>query len=152
MTLSQSTVIDTNLGSAVAFRLPAQRTGVCFDYNNKECYYRICRYPHKCSACRGDQPGKQCNRMVKIVHKWITMFVPSTGNQVFEKKTNFSLGYSPISLTELGKELEDYPDHDAAAKLWEGFTSGFSLNYSGEHKSFEPKNLPSANKNPDSVR
>ena len=55
-------------------------------------------------------------------------------------------------MTELGKELKDYPDHDAAAKLWEGFTSGFSLHYSGEHKSFESKNLPSTNKNPDGVR
>ena len=36
MTSSQSNDTDTNLGPAVAFRPPAQRTSVCFDYNNKE--------------------------------------------------------------------------------------------------------------------
>ena len=85
MTSSQSNVTDTNLGSAVAFRPPAQRTGVCFDYNNKECYYRICRYAHKCSACRGDHPVKQCNRMVKNSTQMSLNFCPFNRQSCFRK-------------------------------------------------------------------
>ncbi|KAJ8311821.1 hypothetical protein KUTeg_010634 [Tegillarca granosa] len=56
----------------------------------------------------------------------------------------WTLGPSPINLTELDKELATYPDKLAAKEISEGFRFGFKLQYSGPRLSRSSPNLKSA--------
>lgn len=40
-------------------------SGVCFDYNKKECYFRACKYAHLCQACKGEHPAFKCPRVLQ---------------------------------------------------------------------------------------
>jgi hypothetical protein len=41
------------------------------------------------------------------------------------------LGFSPIQIDKLKELLENYPDRDVASLLYNGFTKGFRLEYTG---------------------
>ena len=56
----------------------------------------------------------------------------------------FSLGYSPIDIVALEKELSSYPVEDVKLELLNGFKNGFSLHYTGPRVQREAKNLQSA--------
>ncbi|MBV2113440.1 MAG: hypothetical protein KUF82_21005 [Candidatus Thiodiazotropha sp. (ex Ctena orbiculata)] len=63
----------------------------------------------------------------------------------------FSLSKSPINLENLRRELTGY-DLDKANAIYNGFSFGFPLYYSGDRMPFDSKNLKSANLHPDIVR
>lgn len=63
----------------------------------------------------------------------------------------FSLSKSPIKLENLRRELTGY-DLDKANAIYNGFSFGFPLYYSGDRMPFDSKNLKSANLHPDIVR
>ena len=63
----------------------------------------------------------------------------------------WKLGHTPIQLNELYNALQDYPKHDIAELLKNGFTYGFKINYTGPRMSFETKNLKSVLQNPDAA-
>ncbi|MCG8045582.1 MAG: hypothetical protein JAY66_07850 [Candidatus Thiodiazotropha taylori] len=65
--------------------------------------------------------------------------------------TTFSLAKTPIDLQNLQLELEDY-DPDKAAEIYNGFSSGFPLHYSGYRAPLDSKKLKSANIRPEIVR
>ena len=53
-------------------------------------------------------------------------------SDVFQDNTNvWTLGKSPINLTELQIMVLNYPDRDIAVTLYEGFLYGFKMHYSG---------------------
>ncbi|MES9883961.1 MAG: hypothetical protein ABW185_24190 [Sedimenticola sp.] len=59
----------TNAGNATPdLRLSSYNrrpTGLCLDYNNKGCFFRSCKYTHRCTACKGDHPEPKCPRSFK---------------------------------------------------------------------------------------
>jgi hypothetical protein len=60
----------------------------------------------------------------------------------FSEKDRYNvwrLGYSPINLAALKESLDDYPKNDIAGKLFEGFSSGFKINYHGPRLPVETK-------------
>lgn len=64
---------------------------------------------------------------------------------------SLDLAKTPIRLDNLQKELVGY-DSAKAAEIFNGFSSGFPLHYSGSHKPSDSKNLKSADIKPDVVR
>ena len=63
----------------------------------------------------------------------------------------WSLGRSPINLNELRKLLLEYPDKLNADILYDGFCTGFKINYTGPRTPLESKNLKSVFQNPELV-
>jgi hypothetical protein len=62
-------------------------------------------------------------------------------SDVFQDNTNvWTLGKSPITLTELQIMLLNYPDRYIAATLNEGFLYGPKIHYSGPRTAVDYKN------------
>ena len=55
----------------------------------------------------------------------------------------YTLGHSPICVTEVKKSLENYPYKDIACEFIKGLNFGFPLNYSGPRSPITSKNLKS---------
>jgi hypothetical protein len=73
-------------------------------------------------------------------------------SDVFQDHTNvWTLGKSPINLTELQIMLLNYRDRDIAATLYEGFLYGFKIHYSGPRTAVDSKNLKSVFQHPSLV-
>ena len=54
----------------------------------------------------------------------------------------------PINLAALKESLNNYPKKDIAGQLFEGFSSGFEINYHGPRLPVETKNLKSVLEDP----
>ena len=76
---------------------------------------------------------------------------PSVSNKNHLDPALFSLAKTPINLENLRQELIGY-DHDKATAIFNGFSFGFPLYYSGSRVPTDSKNLKSANMQPDIVR
>ena len=55
---------------------------------------------------------------------------------------------SPINLAALKESLNNYPKKDIAGQLFEGFSSGFKINYHGPRLPVETNNFKSVLENP----
>ena len=65
-------------------------------------------------------------------------------SDVFQDNTNvWTLGKSPINLSELQIMLLNYPDRDIAETLYEVFHYVFKLHYSGPRTDVDSKHLKS---------
>jgi hypothetical protein len=63
-------------------------------------------------------------------------------SDVFQDNTNvWTLGKSPINLTELQIMLLNYPDRDIAVTLYEGFLYGLKIHYSGPRTAVDLKKI-----------
>ena len=67
------------------------------------------------------------------------------------KSALFDLAKTPINLETLRQELIGY-DLQTSTEIFQGFSSGFPLHYSGSRAPSDSKNLKSAKTNPDIVR
>ena len=76
---------------------------------------------------------------------------PSVSNKNHLDPALFSLAKTPINLENLRRELIGY-DHDKATAIFNGFSFGFPLYYSGSRVPTDSKNLKSANMQSDTVR
>ena len=76
---------------------------------------------------------------------------PSVSNKNHLDPALFSLAKTPINLENLRRELIGY-DHDKATAIFNGFSFGFPLYYSGSRVPTDSKNLKSANMQSDIVR
>jgi hypothetical protein len=54
------------------------------------------------------------------------------------------LGFSPIQIDKLKELLENYPDRDVASLLYNSFTKGFRLGYTGPRNHIITNNILSA--------
>ena len=80
------------------------------------------------------------------------MFIIYLFPDVFQDNTTvWTLGKSPINLTELQIMLLNYPDRDIAATLYEEFIYGFKIHYSGPRTAVDSKNLKSVFQHPSLV-
>lgn len=68
-----------------------------------------------------------------------------------EQMEVWTLGQSPIDLNELHRLLWSYPDKLNADILYDGFSTGFKINYTGPRVAYDSKNLKSVFQNPDLV-
>ena len=63
-------------------------------------------------------------------------------SDVFQDNTNvWTLGKSPINLTELQIMLLNYPDRDIAVTLYEGFLYGLKIHYNGPRTAVDLKKI-----------
>lgn len=72
-----------------------------------------------------------------------------TSKVVTETDSIFCLSRSPVNLTDLKKELQKYPNTQAAEELEYGFESGFPIRDTGSRIPKESKNLKSTNEHPE---
>jgi hypothetical protein len=107
----------------------------CWCFNKGKCQFGInCKFVHKCSNCFGNHP------------------LLCASEQMFQYSQLYSLGISPICITEVENALLYYPFTKIANALIRGLKFGVKLHYSGSHMPFKAKHLKSVFENPDLVR
>lgn len=73
-------------------------------------------------------------------------------SDIFQDNTSvWTLGKSPIYLTELEIMLLNYPDRDIAVTFYEGFFYGFKIHYSGPRTAVDSKYLKTVFQHPSLV-
>ena len=82
------------------------------------------------------------------MHSVYNLFI----SDVFQDNTNvWTLGKSPINLTELQIILLNYPDRDIAVTLYVGFLYGLKIHYSGPRTAVDLKQIKSVFQHPSLV-